>query len=139
MPWSKIEKLPSHVQQRMHSFYTEQFPIEIRFVLSRWLDELTDVNEWDEMDPDHPHHEAYLVHNILPGMIEEIKKKIASSGMDIKFRLSLGLQKIEDTIARDPFQMVRIIKQILAQEANVIREWERVSTCSQRHVVSHVT
>lgn len=131
VPWSKIEKLPTHVQQRMQSLYTEQFPIEVRFVLSDWLDSMANVNDWEEMDPDYPHHENYLVHSILPAMVSEIKKKIASSGMDIKFRLSLGLQKIEDTINRDPFQMMRIVKQILAQEANVIREWESVSTCCQ--------
>lgn len=126
--WEKMEKLPNHVQQKLQALYSELFPIEVRFVLSEWLESMNSINSWEEMDPDNPHHEDFLMNNILPALFSELKKKAACSGMDIKFRLNLGLQKMEQTYSQNPLHLIRVIRQCLSEEANIVREFENVST-----------
>lgn len=120
-----MENLPNHVQQRLQALYSELFPIEVRFVLSEWLE---GMNGWDDFDPENPQHEDYLLNTVMPTMFTELKKKTATSGMDIKFRLNLGLQKMETAYAQNACHLLRVIKQCLQEEGHIVREFENVST-----------
>ena len=119
-----MENLPNHVQLKLQALYSDRFPIEVRFVLAEWLE---GMSGWDDLDPDNPQHEDYVLTSLLPALFVELKKKTATSGMDIKFRLTLGLQKMEAAFAQDAMHLIRVVKQCLTEEANIVREYESVS------------
>lgn len=118
-----METLPHHVQQRLQTLYTDLFPIEVRYVMSEWFEH----NSWDDIDPDNPQHEDHLINHLMPEMFAELKRKTASSGMDIKFRLTLHLQKMETAYNQNGWHLIRFIKQCLTEEANIVNEFENVS------------
>lgn len=127
--WEKIINLPEYIiREHIQKVYGDiqtgsSFPFEVRYALSKWLEE----RPWDELDPDTREHEAY-VNALIPSMLSALDEKIRenSSNMIMAMRLQQTKVYMQATYSNNPFELVRVIKQCLEREKNIIQHFEQV-------------
>ncbi|KAI1290153.1 Signal transducer and activator of transcription 5A [Halotydeus destructor] len=119
--WDKLQELPNDAVQKVWALYGEHFPIEVRCALAQWLDQ----QPWDDLDPDNPLHEQY-VNSVLPSIVGELQARAANSQETfvMKLKLSEAANNLQTNYGRDPFFLVRIIKQCLQSEMRIIQQVE---------------
>lgn len=92
---------------------------------------------WDDFDPDNPAHEDYLNHTVLPAMLAELRKQVSVGNLAINYRLDLALKRMENAHNQNPFHLIRVIKQCLQEESNIVRQYESVSRTATKQLIAH--
>ncbi|XP_048237971.1 signal transducer and activator of transcription 5A-like [Haliotis rufescens] len=118
--WATIQQYPQATRQ-IQSIYSSQFPIEVRHFLAQWIED----QPWMSIETDNPQHES-VASTLLEQLVMNLSNKVQEFEGDQFFPIRLKLQEATATFKQNyeqnPFQLVRVIKNCLQMEKNLIEQ-----------------
>ncbi|KAL0269585.1 UNVERIFIED_CONTAM: hypothetical protein PYX00_007268 [Menopon gallinae] len=121
--WTKSQQLPAEALQQVREMYGEHFPIEVRHFLANWIEE----KMWNDIDPDNPQHERYVV-PLVNAFIVELEAKASSFTSEDLFLTRLKLMEAAAEFRRrysqEPHSLIRLVKQCLNNELKLVQQFE---------------
>lgn len=113
---AQLQELSEETQQHVLMTYDQQFSFEVRCALAEWIED----KSWKNLNQDNPDHENFAS-NLVEGLIKEIKARANNEkNLFKRFESNKTAQNFRINYSQNPFLLVRIIKNCLNTECEVI-------------------
>ncbi|KAL4228952.1 Signal transducer and activator of transcription 5B [Mactra antiquata] len=122
--WAKTQQLPKESLVQVQQTYSSYFPIDLRHYFASWIEE----QRWTDIDENNPAHEQFAA-QIFTEFIKQINAKISDENLEFVTRLNFQkfAKQLEESYSRQPLQLVRVVKNCLLAEQQLVRAMESVS------------
>ncbi|XP_053409133.1 signal transducer and activator of transcription 5B-like isoform X2 [Mercenaria mercenaria] len=125
--WAKVQQLPQEFMSQVQSVYSPYFPMEVRHYFAAWIED----QPWKDIDDTNPQHEQVAI-RLFAQLMELIEAK--TNDNTLEFHLRPSLQKVamlfKDAYCNQPMNLVRAVRNCLANEENLVRASETLSSPS---------
>ncbi|XP_053409136.1 signal transducer and activator of transcription 5B-like isoform X3 [Mercenaria mercenaria] len=125
--WAKVQQLPQEALSQVQSAYSNYFPLEVRHYFASWIEE----QPWKDIDDTNPHHEQYA-NQLFAQIMELIEAKANDSTLEFLVRLNFQnvAKQFKDVYSNQPMNLVRIVRNCLVNEEDLVRTAESMSPLS---------